>query len=75
VYFPGAAQSGVEKMEKWLGVVVVLFVLALNLLARRRSCGSCKSCGNACGKAGFVPQQVGGAKSETDPAAVVESKT
>jgi hypothetical protein len=43
----GAMES--SKMEKWLGIAVVLFVLVLNFLARKRSCGSCKSCDSSCG--------------------------
>jgi hypothetical protein len=38
-------------MEKLVGVGIVLLVLALNLLARRRSCRSrsgCAGCGSAC---------------------------
>ena len=38
-------------MEKWLGLAVVLFVLVLNFLARKRSCGSCKSCDSSCREA------------------------
>jgi hypothetical protein len=38
-------------MEKWLGLAVVLFVLVLNFLARKRSCGSCKSCDSRCREA------------------------
>ena len=38
-------------MEKLIGIGIVLLVLALNLLVRRRSCGSrggCAGCGSAC---------------------------
>lgn len=49
----GATES--SKMEKWLGIAVVLFVLLLNFLARKRSCGSCKSCDSSCegGRPGY----------------------
>lgn len=47
-------------MEKWLGVLVVLFVLALNFLARKRSCGSCHSCGSICQGSKSAPESMNG---------------
>ena len=39
-------------MDLWLGLGVVVVVLALSYFAPRRKCGGCRSCATGCGDDG-----------------------
>ena len=62
-------------METWLGVLVVLFVLVLNFLARKRGCGSCKGCGATCNGAEATVKESRHTDSILESAATLETKT
>jgi hypothetical protein len=66
-------------MEKLVGIGIVLLVLALNLLARRRSCGSrggCAGCGSTCRESNPAENHtVEGESPETEEIASASSRS